>query len=64
MFAQVGFFVEGPVDRIRGATVSARKNKFCSADLRKSDPMWILARGSGVCVIMLSWSDAPASVFD
>jgi hypothetical protein len=43
-----GVFVEGPVDRIRGVPVRARKNYFSSADSKKIDPVWILARGSGV----------------
>jgi hypothetical protein len=42
-----GVFVEGPVDRIRGVPVRVQKNYFSSADSKKSDPMWISARGSG-----------------
>jgi hypothetical protein len=44
-----GVFHEGPVDRIRGVPVRDRKNYFSSMDLKKNDPVWILARGSGVC---------------
>jgi hypothetical protein len=41
-------FREGPVDRIHGVPVRARKNYFSSADSKKIDPVRILARGSGV----------------
>jgi hypothetical protein len=43
-------FHEGPVDQIRGVPVRARKNYFSSVDSKKIDPVWILARGSGVCI--------------
>jgi len=46
-----GVFMEGPMDRIRGVPVRARKNKFRFANSKKSDPMWISARGLGVCII-------------
>jgi hypothetical protein len=35
--------MEGPVDRIRGVPVRARKNYFSSADSKKIDPVQISA---------------------
>jgi len=47
-------FREGPVDRIRGVPVRARKNYFSSVDSKKNDPVWISVRGLGVCISVVS----------
>jgi hypothetical protein len=43
-------FHEGPVDRIRGVPVRARKNYCSSADSKNVDPVRISAQRKGVCV--------------
>jgi hypothetical protein len=48
---------EGPMDPIRGVLVRARKNYFGSVNLKKNDPMQILARGLGVCLSVVSERD-------
>jgi hypothetical protein len=54
VLVRIGGIFEGPVYRIHGVPMRARKNYFSSVDSEKNDPVQILAQGSGVFIRVVS----------